>query len=265
MTRLQNLRKAKRLSRQRREIVCPTLIWKYFGDFEKIKTVPKYAARLGLLISATRHAEFIEDGKWQLEKDIVHHGCNFTDGCGRMSTQLAQRFTLNKHCANRYKHQSFEVPSIVQIRFMGCKGILVHDPSLDFSGKDVILRESQKKFEWNFNTIKGRLKYTEKKQGRTGRLLGICRGGESKPFVFGRLNKQFVLVLSALGIPNTTLLEIQNEYFELVKSRDAKFLIAIYNYCAFYCAMSVLFAMNLNKDFLSKKSISLFYGAIESP
>ena len=99
--RLRNLRKAKRLSPQRRAIVCPSLIWKYFGDFEKIKTVPKYAARLGLLISATRHAEFIEDGKWELEDDIVHHGCNFTDGCGRMSTQLAQRFTLNKHCANR--------------------------------------------------------------------------------------------------------------------------------------------------------------------
>lgn len=68
-------------------------------------------------------------------------------------------------------------------------------------------KEFQKKFEWNFNTTKGRLKYTEKKQGRFGRLLGICRGGESKPFVYGRLNKQFVLVLSALGIPNTTLLE----------------------------------------------------------
>ena len=38
---------------------------------------------------------------------------------------------------------------------MGCKGIIMHDPTLDAEGEILVLRKSQQKFEWNMNTIKG--------------------------------------------------------------------------------------------------------------
>jgi len=52
--------------------------------------------------------------------------------------------------------------SVLQMRIMGCKGILMHDPSLDkpqADGKiyDVVLRDSQHKFDWNMKTVKGRV------------------------------------------------------------------------------------------------------------
>ena len=76
----------------------------------------------------------------------------------------------------------------------------MHDPTLDDSDKDIMLRDSQWKFDWNMNTIKGREKKVIDGVEVVGRSLGKCARGESRPFQFGRLNKQYVLMLSALGI-----------------------------------------------------------------
>ena len=46
---------------ERRNLVDPRLIWSYFGEFSKILTISKYAARVGMLLSATRHIEMIPD------------------------------------------------------------------------------------------------------------------------------------------------------------------------------------------------------------
>ena len=35
------------------------------------------------------------------------------------------------------------------------KGLLLHDPMLDSGTYDVVLRESQRKFDWNMSTNKG--------------------------------------------------------------------------------------------------------------
>ena len=84
----------------------------------------------------------------------------FTDGCGRMSTQIARKFVEKMNVAHRYSHQApYYVPSVIQFRMMGCKGILVHDPTLDDSktnpeGIQVYLRDSQDKFPWNRTTVK---------------------------------------------------------------------------------------------------------------
>ena len=88
----------------------------------------------------------------------------FTDGCGRMSTKVARAFVenmtkYNPNVVQRYAHQPFKVPSVIQFRMMGCKGILVHDPTLDDPDKNpdgiqVYLRDSQNKFPWNTKTIK---------------------------------------------------------------------------------------------------------------
>ena len=86
----------------------------------------------------------------------------------------------------------------------------MHDPTLDDSDKDIMLRDSQWKFDWNMNTIKGREKKVIDGVEVVGRSLGKCARGESRPFQFGRLNKQYVLMLSALGIKD----EVKGFYFE---------------------------------------------------
>lgn len=195
------------------------LIWKYFGNFDKIGVVAKYAARVGLLMSPTRCHVSIPDHKWCRESDILggeNNRFEFTDGCGRMSTHLAKLFVKKLNIQYRYNHQSHKVPSVLQFRMMGCKGILVHDPSLDEQGQPwVVLRDSQWKFDWNMETVKyGELSST----GERCRVIGTCTNGESRPFSFGKLNKQYVVLLEALGIDTDTFLEIQKHHFERLRS-----------------------------------------------
>ena len=84
--------------------------------------VAKYAARIGLLLSPTRHVEFVLDGTWKIEADIKRNGFEFTDGCGRMSTGLARRFVEALRIGHRYEHQlPHKVMSVLQMRMMGCK------------------------------------------------------------------------------------------------------------------------------------------------
>ena len=45
-----------------------------------------------------------------------------------------------------YSHQVHKVPSVVQVRFKGCKGTLILDPNL---GKGIKIRPSLEKFKWN--------------------------------------------------------------------------------------------------------------------
>ena len=82
----------------------------------------------------------------------------------------------------------------------------MHDPSLDENGIDVVMRDSQCKFKWNEMTVKAG---EVGKNGEVGRQLGSCTRGESRPFNYGRLNKQYVLVLKALGISEKTFLDVQ--------------------------------------------------------
>jgi len=103
---------------RKRQLVDPHYIWDYFGNFSNIKSVAKFSARVGLLLSSTRHVEFIPDSRWRMESDIVRNGFEFTDGCGRMSTRIAQKFVRK---TGRYQHLEYKVPSVIQIRIMGCK------------------------------------------------------------------------------------------------------------------------------------------------
>ena len=124
----------------RRALITPKKIYEYFGHFDKIKVVAKYAARVGLLLSPTCLAISIPDHQWALERDwkTACGEYEFTDGCGRMSTNIARQFLkaiAEKNDGNsvfgKYEHQKHQVPSVIQFRMMGCKGILVHDPTLD--------------------------------------------------------------------------------------------------------------------------------------
>ena len=212
---LENL-KQKRNRKEKHKLIKPTYIYNHFGKFDQ-KVVAKYAARVGLLLSPTAQYVFVPDDKWGREPDLKTGELEFTDGCGRMSTKIAKQFLqqMGNYAKERYSHQEYGVPSVIQFRMMGCKGILMHDPTLDESGKDVMLRDSQWKFDWNMETRKTREIGDDPDTGKkvVGRALGKCARGESRPFQFGRLNKQYVLMLSALGIKREVFLDIQVSCF----------------------------------------------------
>ena len=166
-----------------------------FGDFEKIKDVAKRAARIGLLFSTADpvctapHDEQIDD--------IENFGYVFTDGCGYLSTSVALEITERLGIGELYeKIKSPAVPSVCQVRFKGCKGVLTHKPELEGG---IQTRPSMEKFQW---------------LAREPADLGVVDRGYSRPYEFGSLNKQYIMLLSALGIPDDVFLRKQDVYFK---------------------------------------------------
>ena len=71
-----------------------------------------------------------KDTAWAIESDWKTQDgkYEFTDGCGRMSTKVAQQF-VNKmthsqkfsRTKKKFQHTKHKVPSVIQFRMMGCK------------------------------------------------------------------------------------------------------------------------------------------------
>lgn len=149
-------------------------IRKWMGMFDDIETVPLYLARLGQCFSTTRA---ISSQALEVKeiRDITRAGYNFTDGVGKISPLLAHvaasQLGILQH--------SEEPPSVFQIRVGGCKGVLAvwQTPR----PMEIQIRRSQYKFP-------------AKHEG-----LEIIRWSQ---FTCANLNRQLILVLSALGVPD---------------------------------------------------------------
>ena len=76
------------------------------------------------------------------------------------------------------------------------KGVLALNPNLE-RGK-ILVRPSQIKFKTKFD-------------------CGLGVAGFSQPYTFGHLNKQFIILLSGLGVPDQSFLEIHDELFSLLE------------------------------------------------
>ena len=141
----------------------------YFGD---IKIVAKHAARLGQCFSTTRaiNCTRVEIRETQ---DVERNGYNFTDGVGKISNFLAQLITSELHITT----VSGEPPSVFQFRLGGCKGVLAVSP--DAKMREIHIRPSQYKFPAVHNGLE------------------IIRWSQ---FAAATLNRQLILVLSALGV-----------------------------------------------------------------
>jgi RNA-dependent RNA polymerase len=148
-------------------------IRKWMGEFSHIKVVAKYASRLGQCFSTTRAVLTTPEVKEI--PDIQRNGYTFTDGVGKISPLLAQ-------LVKQY-HGLDEVPSVVQFRLGGCKGVLTIDPAL--RGCEVHLRPSQQKFSADVSGLE------------------ICRVSR---FSSAHLNVQIILVLSSRGVPDAAFL-----------------------------------------------------------
>ena len=144
----------------------------WMGKFSDIKIVAKHAARLGQCFSTTRainctRVTVVED------EDIQRNGYTFSDGVGKISPMLAQL------AASELGLSTLEPPSVFQFRLGGCKGVLAVSP--DAVRQEVHIRPSQYKFPAMHEGLE------------------IIRWSQ---MASANLNRQLILVLSALGVPD---------------------------------------------------------------
>ncbi|KAJ3400067.1 hypothetical protein HDU80_007314 [Chytriomyces hyalinus] len=85
-----------------------------------------------------RPVDFIENVRVSLEPDLWRGGYCFTDGCGKISLDLIK--TLMPECT-----RESQVPSVLQIRAPGIKGILVADATLP--ERTIQFRKSMQKLD----------------------------------------------------------------------------------------------------------------------
>lgn len=170
------------------------------GSFGKIMNVAKRAKRIGLLFSSAE-VDFVLDPRRTTDIDDIMAGDeNFSDGCGLMSRGLAVQISRSKKIifrGNRY------TPCVFQIRYLGYKGVLMLHPDLDKeTDKEkkplVQFRSSMKKFSTVENPTFSVVDY-------------------SKPYTFGRLNNDIIVLLASLGVSHDKLLAKQQAYFQWIE------------------------------------------------
>lgn len=87
------------------------------------------------------------------------------------------------------------LPSVFQIRWKSCKGILIRNPQTP-EGK-IQIRPSMEKFKCAPNVLT---------------QLGIVAC--SHPYSYGHLNKQYIQILSGLGVRDEVFFELQQAHFK---------------------------------------------------
>ncbi|POR32573.1 RNA-dependent RNA polymerase 1 [Tolypocladium paradoxum] len=167
---------------------CPTEhtscddIRQWMGEFNHIKVVAKYAARLGQCFSTTREIRGIFKPDIKVIPDIERGGHCFTDGVGKISQFLArliiEEMTLDV----------FDEPTAFQFRMGGCKGVLTVWPQAQ--GMEVHVRESQAKFKAISNGLE------------------IIRCAK---FSTATLNRQTITILECLGVPPSAFLKLLDQ------------------------------------------------------
>jgi RNA-dependent RNA polymerase len=165
-------------------------IRKWMGDFSDIKTVAKYAARMGQCFSSTRVIQHVPVNDIKEIPDIVRNGYTFSDGIGKISFSLAQ--VIAKELGLK------RIPSAFQFRMAGYKGVLCQSRYLRTN--QVQVRPSQHKFKSTHN------------------VLEVIRCSSYLP---SYLNRQAITLLSALGIPDNVFIRMKDQQIsELSKIFD---------------------------------------------
>ena len=172
------------------------------GNFEKIPSKSKRMARWGLLFSEVFITDICIDDSYIIEgNDIMtsEKKYNFSDGCGKISTQLAKLIYAQMPSYKQVNDPQKYAPSVFQIRLQGIKGVVAIDSSLQKC--KLFIRPSMIKFE-------------------TKSFPKICVCEFSRPYTFGYLNRQLIYLLSGLGVEDKNLLDVQKEYFEMMRMVD---------------------------------------------
>lgn len=156
------------------------------GEFSKEKIVAKCAARMGQCFSTTRpltcRIPRVHQGVCIPDIKTSDGEYTFTDGVGKMSDMIARLAAIQMGIKD-------EIPSVLQFRLGGCKGVLAIDPNMQ-GVIDLRVRESQFKFASASNDLE------------------IIR---CSSFATADLNRQLILVLSELGVSDRVFLNKQEE------------------------------------------------------
>ncbi|KAK7739008.1 hypothetical protein SLS53_005904 [Cytospora paraplurivora] len=154
----------------------------WMGDFQHIRSVGRFAARMGQCFTTTRQVSGISVPKIVPIADVQSddRAWTFTDGVGKISTFLARMIANERDLP--------EVPSCYQMRMGGCKGVLVVWPSVPPS--EVHIRPSQEKFKAVYNGLE---------------IIN------TSSYSHAALNKQVIPILSALGVDNGVFVEMLEE------------------------------------------------------
>ena len=161
----------------------------WMGSFNPIRNVAKHAARLGQCFSTTRAVAGTPVSIRMID-DIVRGKRNFSDGVGKISKFLAT-MTMNEL---KIETPNGKPPSAFQFRLGGCKGLLV--VSEDPEPRQIHMRHSQHKFE------------------AQAAGLEIIRWSQYNP---ASLNRQIILVLSALQVPGPVIEHKQKDMIDSVQ------------------------------------------------
>ena len=164
------------------------------GDFTKIQSVSKRLKRIGMLFSEVQLVNvIIDDCHIHVADDIESlSGDVFTDGCGLIGMELA------KQISEVSKIELSCLPSVYQIRYQGCKGVVAINPSIP--NHHLVIRSSMKKFNPG---------------SRPFPTIGLC--DYSRPYSYGHLNKQYIMLLSGLGVRDEIFLTKQKEHLEYLE------------------------------------------------
>lgn len=149
-------------------------IRQWMGDFREIKVVARHVARLGQCFSTTRAINGTKVTIVEIQDHYAGKFC-FTDGVGKISKFLAQMTASEMGISM----PGGEPPSVFQFRLGGCKGVLTLSP--DPQMREIHIRKSQYKFP------------------ACHEGLEIIRWSQ---FSAAHLNRQLIMVLSALGVPD---------------------------------------------------------------
>lgn len=161
------------------------------GEFQHIRNVAKYAARLGQSLSSSTETLSVEWYETETIPDVeVLNGSkcyNFSDGIGKISEDFAKK--VAKKCG--FKGYT---PSAFQIRYAGYKGVVAIDPTSPFK---LSLRKSMRKYE------------------SSDTKLNVLAWSKYQPCF---LNRQIISLLSTLGVADSVFERKQKEAVDQLNS-----------------------------------------------
>ncbi|KAL2291657.1 hypothetical protein FJTKL_11879 [Diaporthe vaccinii] len=164
-------------------VTCDS-IREWMGDFRHIRSVGKFAARMGQCFTTTRQVNGISIPNIRkiddIERQTGDHTWNFTDGVGKISDFFAKLIASERDLP--------ETPSCFQMRMGGCKGVIVVWP--DVPPSEVHVRPSQEKFKAVYNGLE------------------IIK---TSAFSHATLNKQVIPVLVALGVDKSVFVSMLDD------------------------------------------------------
>lgn len=156
----------------------------WMGDLKHIRSVGKFAARMGQCFTTTRQLSGISVPKIvgieDTQRETDGSVWNFTDGVGKISPFFAQMIAHEQNLA--------DTPSCFQMRMGGCKGVLVVWP--DVPANEVHIRPSQEKFKAPYNGLE---------------TIKVSTYSQAT------LNRQVIPLLSCLGVKDQTFMELLEE------------------------------------------------------